>query len=248
MAKGSVTPQEFDEVSAKYRIASAELERAENNLRVQKARKKQAEAKVSYAQTRLSFTKISAPFDGIVTAKTAEVGGLASPGSPLVTLEQRGFYRLEVQVGESRLGGVKAGTAVPVEIDAIDKELTGQIGEIVPAADPQSRSFTVKIDIPAVPGLHSGLYGKARFRAGKKELLAVPTAALVEKGQLVGLYVVDDRGVARLRLVSTGKQYGRKTEILSGLSAGERMVVGGLDKISDGSRVALPVERSEERP
>jgi multidrug efflux pump subunit AcrA (membrane-fusion protein) len=247
-AKGSVTPQEFDEVSAKYRIANAELERAEENLRVQRARKKQAEAKVSSAQTRLGFTKIAAPFDGVVTAKTAEVGALASPGSPLMTIEHHGLYRLEVQVGESRLGGLKLGMAIPVRIDALHEELAGKVGEIVPAADPQSRTFTIKIDIPAVPSLHSGLYGKARFHLGKKEMLGVPTTALVEKGQLVGIYVVDDRGAVRLRLVSTGKRYGGNMEILSGLTAGERIVVGGLEKISDGSRVAVPAETSERRP
>lgn len=240
VAKESVTPQEFDEVSAKYKIASAELERAEENLRAQRARKKQAEAKVSSAQTRLSFTNVTAPFDGVVTAKTADVGALASPGMPLVTIEQRGLYRLEVEVGESRLADVKLGMMTPVAIDAIKTELLGKVGEIVPAADPQSRSFTIKIDIPAHPLVHSGLYGKARLRSGKKEILIVPAKALVEKGQLVGLYAVDAGGKVRLRLVNTGKRYGANTEILSGLTAGERIIVGGLEKVSDGSRVALP--------
>jgi multidrug efflux system membrane fusion protein len=248
VAKGSVTPQEFDEVSAKYRVANAELKRAEESLRAQRARKKQAEAKVSSAQTRLSFTRIAAPFAGVVTAKTAEVGALASPGTPLITIEQQGRYRLEVQVGESRVGGVKLGMMIPVRIDAIRKELTGTIGEIVPTADPQTRTFTIKIDIPTAVSLHSGLYGKARFPVAKKELLVVPTTALVEKGQLVGLYVVDDRGAVRLRLVSTGKRYGGNTEILAGLTAGERIVVSGLEKISDGSRVVPPAETSEQRP
>lgn len=248
VAKGSVTPQEFDEVSAKYRIANAELKRAEENLRAQRARKKQAEAKVSSAKTRLSFTRIAAPFAGVVTAKTAEVGALASPGSPLMTIEQRDRYRLEVQVGESQVGRAKLGMMIPVRIDAIRKELTGTIGEIVPAAHPQSRTFTIKIDIPTVVSLYSGLYGKARFPAAKKKLLVVPATALVEKGQLVGLYVVDDSGTVRLRLVSTGKRYGGKTEILAGLTAGERIIIGGLEKISDGSRVALPAETSARHP
>lgn len=240
VAKGSVTPQEFDEVNAKFKIASAELERAEETLRAEGARKKQAEAKVSSAQTRLGFTKLTAPFDGVVSAKTAEVGALASPGSPLMTIEQRGPYRLEVQVGESRVAGLKPGMRTLVEIDALKKELTGKIGEIIPAADPQSRTFTIKIDVPADSSLHTGLYGKARFLTGRKELLMVPATALVEKGQLMGVYAVDDRGAVRLRFVTMGKRYGEDVEILSGLTTGERIVVGGLEKISDGSRVALP--------
>ncbi len=240
VARGSVTPQEFDEVNARYKIASAEMERAEENLRAQRARKKQAVARISQAQTRLSFTKITAPFDGVVTAKTAEVGALATPGSPLMTIEQRGPYRLEVQVGESRLADVKLGLTTPVEIDAIKAmALMGKVGEIVPAADPQSRSFTIKIDIPAHALVRSGLYGKARFRGGKREVLVVPAKALVEKGQLVGVYAVNDGGGVRLRLVNAGKRFGEKAEILSGLTAGERIVVSGLEKVSDGSRVAL---------
>lgn len=243
VAKGSVTPQEFDEVNARFKIANAELERAEENLRAQRARKKQAEAKVSSAQTRLGFTKLGAPFDGVVTAKTAEVGTLASPGNPLMTIEQRGPYQLEVQVGESRLGGLKLGMRTPVEIDALKKELTGKIGEIVPAAEPRSRTFTIKIDIPADPSLHTGLYGRARFIAGKKEILMAPQSALVKKGQLTGVYAVDDRGTVRLRFVTTGNRYGDNTEILSGLTASERIVVRGLEKISDGSRVAPPAAK-----
>lgn len=248
VAKGSVTPQEFDEVAAKYKVANAELERAEKNLRAFGARKKQAEAKLSYAQTLLSYTKIGSPFDGIVTAKSGEVGVLASPGTPLMTVEQSGLYRLEVQVGESSLADVKLGMTVPVVIDAIEAQLTGKVGEIVPAGDPQSRTSTIKIDIPSRPRLHSGLYGKARFPRGKKEVLRVPAEAVVENGQLVGLYVVDEKGVVRLRLVTTGKRYDRKIEILSGLTAGDRIVVRGVGEISEGSRVILPAAKPESRP
>ncbi len=248
VAKGSVTPQEFDEVTAKYNVANAELERAEKNLRAAEARKKQSEAKLSYAQTLLSYSKIVSPFDGIVTAKTGEVGVLASPGTPLMTVERSGSYRLEVQVGESSLAHVKLGMTVPVVIDAIQAELTGKVGEIVPAGDPQSRTSTIKIDIPSQPQLNSGLYGKARFPRGKKELLRVPAEAVVEHGQLVGVYVVDEKGVARLRLVYTGKSYDRKIEILSGLTAGDRIVVRGVEKISEGSRVILPAAKQESRP
>jgi len=146
-------------------------------------------------------------------------------------------------VGESRLAGLKLAMRTLVEIDAMKKELSGKIGEIVPAADPQSRTFTIKIDIPADPSLHTGLYGKARFVTGEKEILMVPATALVEKGQLMGVYAVDDRGLARMRFVTKGKRYADNAEILSGLTDGERIVVGGLEKISDGSRVALPTAK-----
>jgi len=248
VAKGSVTPQEFDEVAAKDKIAEAELAHAEKNLRGAAARKKQAEAKLSYAQTLLSYSKIMSPFDGIVTAKSAEVGVLASPGTALMTVEQSGLFRLEVQVGESSLSDVKLGMTVPVVIDAIKAELSGKVGEIVPAGDPQSRTSTIKIDLPSQPRLNSGLYGKARFARGEKEVLRVPRDAVVEKGQLLGLYVADKNGLVRLRLVNTGKTYNQKIEILSGLTTGDRVVVSGVDKVADGSRIALPASMQESRP
>ncbi len=238
IGRGSVTPQEFDEVSAKYKIADAELQHAEENLRAARARKKQSEAKVSHAETVLSYTKITSPFDGVVTAKNAEEGGLASPGNPLMIVEQSGLYRLEVQVGESSLADVKLSMAVPVVIDAIKTEFAGKVGEIVPAADPQSRTFTIKIEVPPHSLLRSGLYGKARFPTGKKEVLVVPSQAVIERGQLVGVYAVDDKGIVRLRLIKTGGRYDQRIEVLSGLTRGERIVARGIEKISEGSRVA----------
>lgn len=245
VGKGSVTPHEFDEVSAKQKIADAELNRAEENLRAARARKTAAMAKVSYAETLLGYTKILAPFDGVVTAKSGEMGALASPGTPLITVEQSGSYRLEVQVGESSLANVKMNMTVPVSMSAIKAELTGKVVEIVPAADPQSRTFTIKIELPSHPLLHSGQYGKAHFVEGKTTVLLVPSEAVIQKGQLVGLYVADDSGLARLRLVTTGKSYDDKIEILSGLTAGERIVIRGKERVSDGSRVALPATQTK---
>lgn len=240
LAKGSVTPQEFDEVRAKHNIAEAELARAEDNLRAARARRKLAEAKIASAQSLLSYTKIVSPFDGAVTAKSADIGTLAAPGTPLMTVEQSGPYRLEVQVGETWLARVKLGMAVRVVIDAIKAELSGKINEIVPAGDPQSRTFAIRIGLPSHSLLHSGLYGKAQISFGTREVLLVPAASITERGQLVSLYTVDDTGLVHLRLVTPGKHYDGKVEVLSGLAPGDRIVVSGTNKVLEGSRVALP--------
>lgn len=237
---GSVTPQEFDEVRAKNRVADAELARAEENLRAAGARKKQAQAKLAHARTQFDYSRIAAPFDSVVTAKSAELGMLAAPGVSLVTVEQSGSYRLEAQVGESSLAYAKLGAAVPVRVDALDATLTGKVVEIVPAADPQSRTFTIKIELPAEPLLRSGVYGKARFSRGERQVLLVPVGAVLERGQLTGVFVVGQDGRAEFRLVKTGKRYGESFEILSGLEAGERVAVNGAERIAEGKRVALP--------
>jgi len=239
IAKGSVTAQEFDEVSAKYKVAQAELERNEQMSRGAMAKKAQMEARIAYVQSLLGYTLIAAPFDGAVTAKTAEVGAMASLGVPLMTVEQSDSYRLEVQVGASWMAALKPGLTVPVTIDAIKAELAGKVSEIVPAADPQSRTFTIKIDLPPLASLRSGLYGNARLVRGKKNVLLVPAVALIERGQLTGVYVVNDKGVVELRLVTAGERYQGQSEILSGLSAGDRIVVRGMEKVVEGSRVAV---------
>jgi membrane fusion protein, multidrug efflux system len=238
-ARQSVTQQEFDEVSTKRKIANADLDRAKENLHALNAKKNLADARVSQAQTLLAYTKIGAPFAGVVTSKNIEVGSFASPGTPLMIVEQTGNYRLEVQVGETRLGGVSLGKPVAVVIDALAEKLTGKVVEIVPVADPSSRTSTIKIEIPKVTGLRSGLYGRASLPAGESAILLAPPQAIFEKGQLFGVYVVDKENTARLRLVQTGKRYGSKIEVLSGLDGGERVVVSGPEKLSDGRRVSI---------
>ena len=243
VAKGSVTPHEFDEVNAKRNIAAAELARAEDNLRAARARKKSAEAKVAYAQTLLSYTRIESPFDGVVAAKSAEVGALAAPGAPLMVVEQRGPYRLEAQLGETWLAQVKLAMAVAVVIEAIDAKLTGKVEEIVPAGDPQSRTFTIRIALPTHALLHSGLYGKALFALGTREAMLVPADSIIERGQLTGVYTVDDAGLVHLRLITPGKRHDGKLEVLSGLSPGDRIIVKGAKDVAEGSRVGLPAAR-----
>ncbi|HSE36625.1 MAG TPA: efflux RND transporter periplasmic adaptor subunit, partial [Blastocatellia bacterium] len=125
-----------------------------------------------------------------------------------------------------------------VRIDALGGiDLTGRVVEIVPVADPASRSHTVKIDLPAQSSLRSGSYGRASFVTGQKQAITVPQRAVIERGQLVSAFVVDDSGTARVRLIKTGRSYGDRVEVLSGLNEGERVVVDRVEAVSDGSRV-----------
>jgi multidrug efflux pump subunit AcrA (membrane-fusion protein) len=243
LERRSVAPQEYDEVAAKHKAALAEAERSREMKAAllakrgqTSARIEQAEAEVSNATVLVGYTTIRAPINGIVVAKTVEVGNLATPGVPLITIEEE-RYRLEATIQESEIRKLRVGHRVGLTIEALGRELSGAIVEIVPAADPMSRTFTVKIDLPATPGLRSGLYGKARLMVGRQEALVISRKATIERGQLVGVFVLDPGGIARLRLIKTGKVYGDRIEILSGLSPGERIVVEGVEKVSDGSRV-----------
>lgn len=244
----AVSQQEFDEVRTKHEIALTEAARAGKMLDVLAARKRQAltridqaRADVTSAQVHTGYARITSPVDGIVTARQADVGFTATPGAPLLTVEDDSRYQLEASVEESQVVKLHAGDSAQAQIDALGgKELTGVVAEIVPAADPASRSYVVKIDLQTdegLPALKSGMYGKARFIAGQKQALSVPEKAVIQRGQLVGVYVVDEAGAARFRLIKTGKRSGELVEVLGGLNDRERVVTDRVEAVSDGSRV-----------
>jgi RND family efflux transporter MFP subunit len=223
--KKSVSPHEYDEVKAKLAAATARRDAAH-------AGRAQAEAGLAEAGTTVSFTRIRAPFDGLVVAKLSDPGAMASPGVPLLTVEDPSRFRLEVQVDESQIGAVRLGASVPVLIDALsDHPISGKVVQIIPAADPASRSFTVKIELPSNPQVRSGLFGRAQFPRGERQSILVPQSALVQRGQLNGVYVVDSNEIASLRYITLGKPSAKDVEALSGLDNGERVVAdpGGRD-------------------
>ena len=214
----SVSPQEFDEIKARYQAAQARREMA-------RAGQSQARAALQQARTALSYAHIVAPFDGLVTEKKADVGTLASPGMPIFTVEDLRRYRMEATVNETDLHFVRQGQQVSVSIDAIgDRELKGKVVEIVPAADPGSRTFLVKIELPSDPALRSGLFGRAQITRGERTALLVPRTAIVERGQLQGIYVLDQNRIAGLRYITLGKPSATQVEVLAGLQPGEMLV------------------------
>jgi RND family efflux transporter MFP subunit len=228
------------------------LERAKAQIRSLLSRREQvlskieqAKADVTTAQIFVGYARIQSPISGVVVAKQTEVGALAAPGSPLLTIEDDAHYRLEAVVEESMIGKIRLGDSVGVRIDSSGPvEWKGRVVEISPVSDPASRSVIAKIepvssDQTAVtpPSLRSGLFGKARFLSGHRTLIAIPVKAMVQQGQLQGVYVVDSTNIARLRLIQVGKSYGERVEVLSGLRDGERVLVGGLEKVQDGCRI-----------
>src|SRR5258708_4117516 len=157
----------------------------------------QAQAALSQARTSLDYARVRAPFDGVVTEKKADSGALASPGMPIFTIEDVHRYRLEASVNEGDLRYVRSGEQVPGVIDSLgDEGVKGKVVQIVPAADPGSRAFLVKIELPADKQLRSGLFGRAEFSRGERQALLIPLTAVVERGQLQGVFVLDQNRVA----------------------------------------------------
>jgi len=230
-AQKSVSPQELDEVG---RRAEASAERVE----ALRAQSEAAKAQDSGARAMLGYTRLRAPFAGVVTARLADPGTLASPGVPLLQVDSGGPLQLQVTVDESAIGTVRKGMKVPVSIDgAPTANVTGTMAEIVPAADPASHSFTVKIDLAFTGKLHVGMYGTAAFATGTHQAILIPRSAVVLRGSLACAYVLDRNDIAQLRYLTLGAVQENNVEVLSGISAGERLVDDPADRDPAGKRI-----------
>ena len=208
LEKQAVTRAEFDAVQSRYRVAEAAL----------------------------SYVSITAPFAGIVAEKNVDVGDLTTPGRALFSIEQPGEFRLEAQVPERFSGWLATGKSVHVLIDATGEKCVGVISEIVPAADPATRSILAKIDLQCREPLKSGMFGRAQLLTGERPALFVPKSAVHERGQLTYVFVASE-GRAQMRLVKTGKEYLDAVEVVSGLQPGESVIVRADGELTDGQKI-----------
>jgi len=236
--KKSISNQEFDESSARLKSAQAAYEMARAKRAQLDSKRAEVQQEIRSASIMRDYTRISAPFSGVVTAKSVEPGNLAAPSAPLLTIEREGAYRLEASVDESRLPFVKTGQTVDVALDSLDRRLSAHVSEIVPAVDAASRAYIVKIDLPVVPNVRSGMFGRAWFPVGARKVMTIPPQAVVERGQLQSVFAIED-GFARTRLVTTGERGQAAVEVLSGLTEGEKLVSPVPSGLADGARVEV---------
>ena len=236
--KKSISNQEFDEASGKLKSAQAAYEMARARRAQLDAQAARVQQDVRSTEVARSYAEITAPFAGVVTAKSVDPGAMAVPGAPLLTIEREGAYRLETSVEESRVAAIRVGQPVSVTLDGVVHTLDARVSEIVPAVDAASRSYTVKIDLPSLPTLRSGAFGRASFSLGNRSALTIPAGAVTERGQLQSV-VVAENGVAHTRLVTTGQQSKDQVEVLSGLTAGDMVIFPVPPGLSDGSAVEV---------
>jgi multidrug efflux pump subunit AcrA (membrane-fusion protein) len=236
----SVSDQEFEEVEARYRQAQAALGQAVAMVEAATARVKQTEAALATARVNRKDAVITAPHDGIITAKMVDQGDLAKPGTPLLTLETTRGFCVDVVLPETYVDDVQPRQSVSVEVPALKTGLLeGNVCTIVPSADVRSRSFIVKIKLPIDRKVKSGLFARAQIPVGHSKQLRIAQKAVVTRGQLSGLYLVDSENIAHFRLIRTGKTFGNSVEVLSGLKEGTRYVMEPPPKLSDGARVEV---------
>jgi RND family efflux transporter MFP subunit len=235
--KRSVSQHELDQAAAQSKVAEAARTVAQARRRQLDERIRQAERAIEAVETQLAYLEVLAPYSGRVTARLAEPGALALPGAPLLELESDAGYRLEAAVPEAHSRSVRQGQTVEVRLDAAGGPLTARVEEIVPEIDAASRSFMVKIALPARSEVRGGLFGRAFFGTGDRTVLAIPREAIFEQGQTRGVWIVAD-GAARSRFLRLGEERNGQVEILSGLTAGERIVSPRLS-LADGQPVEV---------
>jgi len=212
-------------------ISQAEFDVADSQLRV-------ADAAVKEAETLLSYIKVVAPFDGVVTAKRADVGDLAAPGKALLEMEDPTTLRLEADVPEALMGKISLGDKMAVRAPAAGAVLEGIVSEIAPVTDPNSRTCLVKLDLPARAVLRSGQFGRLAVPVAEVTAIRVPASAVIVRGQMEIAFVVAG-GKAQMRLVKTGKHLENEVEIVAGLDPGEQIVVEGASQLFDGQPVEV---------
>jgi RND family efflux transporter MFP subunit len=238
----------LDQASAACRQAELDFNRA-SNLRQQnaatqaeldaaQARYSVAKAAVAEAEALSGYSKVLAPFDGVVARKLADEGDLAMPGKPLLELEGRTGLRLVADVPSLLASHVLPDAKLAVRVDTTPDPIMGTVAEISPVADPASRTVRVKVDLPSTPGVRSGQFGRLTVPVSESEFLFVPPPALVQRGQLEILFVAAE-GKAHLRLVRAGKQTAQGIEILSGLAPGEAVVTDGAALLRDGQPLQI---------
>ncbi len=232
-AKRSATAQELDDATATLRSAEARVAAWSARALQAASAVESARAASDQASTIESFTTIAAPFDGMVTEKMVEPGNMASPGKPLLRLEDTRGFRLEVRVDESRIGQIRNGDRVPVFLGTGTTSSKGTVVEVSRAVDADARAFLVKVALPDSPGLRSGEFGKARFGGTPRRALTIPPSAIVRRGQLTSVFVVD-KDVARVRLVNLSE-----SEVLAGLTESEMVILSPPAGVIDGRRVSV---------
>lgn len=215
LGKQAVSRAEYDAVEARYRVAKGAL---------------------AEARAMIGYLEILAPFGGVVTKKRADVGDLAAPGKPLLDLEDPAKLQLEADVPETIASKIQQDARLKIRVMQGRADLTGTVAEMSPIADPASRTFRVRLDLPAGCSMRSGQFARLLVPAGEAFSLRVPALAVVQRGQMEIAYVVEKRR-ACLHLVKTGRRGRDEVEILSGLDSGDAVVVDSPQQLVDGQPV-----------
>ena len=232
----AVSKQQLEEIETKMIAAKSQYEAVQAKLKQLDAKEKQVKAKLKFAEIMKGYGVIKAPFDGIIIKKMNDVGDMAAPGMPIFVIGDNDL-RFFAQIDESFVDKVNIGDTFDIHIDSINKTIKGTVVEKNSNIDPMSRSFSVKMKIPYVEGISSGMYGKFYIPTEAEKEVFIPKSAVVKWGQLDAVYKVDKEGILHLTFVKLGKTVGDKVQVLSGVQVGDEIVVSGTENACDGCKI-----------
>jgi RND family efflux transporter MFP subunit len=235
------------QAQAQYEQAARNLKRERNllkknaatpeNVKTLEESKRIAEAAYKEARTMLSYTEVKAPFDGIITRKMANVGDLATPGKPLVRIDNESRLQVLTDVPETLILGISLGDTLEVYIPAAEAKVSGTVEEIAPTADPRSRTAPVKLSVEPTLNIRSGQFARVSLPSTRGSAVMVPAQAVQSYGQMDKVFIVRD-GKAQLLLVKTGLSSADQVEILSGLNEGDEVIITGHTHLKDGQPIS----------
>jgi RND family efflux transporter MFP subunit len=226
-AQASRAAADAQRISSLYKQEAATRENLDNvqaQAKASQAAVNQAESAVKGVRTFLDDAVLRAPFSGVIVAKLKEAGDMGMMGEPVVTMQTAQDMRLEVSVPSQCAARLNSGMEVAVRIDNLGSALTAKIDEVAPEIDPQTRSQLIKIKLPDTKGLQPGYLGWLEQACEQHQALLIPQAAVIRVGQLESVEVVT-QGEISLRHIRTAKSFADKIEVISGLRAGETVVI-----------------------
>ncbi|AOW20117.1 efflux RND transporter periplasmic adaptor subunit [Urechidicola croceus] len=229
-ADNSASQKEVDDMTAHFEMAKARLEAA-NQMK-------------NEINSQFKYTNITAPFSGVITSKNIEAGDMANPGMPLISVEAPGKYEVMAMVPESEISQIKKGTEVDVVVKSINQTIKGKVTEVSTSAKNTGGQFLVKVALDKTDAkILSGMFTTVQFPVAKKAtastMVLIPTSAIVERGQLTGVYTVSQSNTAVLRWLRLGRTFGDNVEVLSGLSADESYIVSAEGKLFNGAKISI---------
>ncbi|MCK0160981.1 efflux RND transporter periplasmic adaptor subunit [Allomuricauda sp. F6463D] len=226
----SASQKELDDMTSRYEMAKARLEAA-NQMK-------------NEVNSQFAYANIRAPFNGVVTNTYIDEGDMANPGVPLVSVEAPGKFEVVAKVAENNISSIKEGTKAQIQVKAIDTILTGKVSELSASAQNTGGQYLMKVLLDETEAkILSGMYATVRLETDQngngKQIVTVPSTALVHKGQLTGVYTLGQDNVALLRWLRLGENYGDEVEVLSGLSKGDQYIVSAEGKLYNGANVTI---------
>ena len=243
------TRMHFDRINRLYEKGSATQSEFDNNraaVDIAEARVKGMEHKISELEELIRFTRVTSPIDGFVAQRMANPGDMASPGNPVLVLESLDRLKIEIDVPEIEIGLFEVKAPVKISVVALGGlSYDGWVDKVIPSSEYSGSQYKVTIRFQAVDGLKPGMFTEVSLEKGSEQKILIPRSAVHNRGQLTGLYGINQNGEAMLRWVRLGKEYPEGIEVISGLEPGERVIFSAEGKVFDGARIKVTEGRRD---